>query len=1154
MMTLLVVRPRMLLPVALLCSWQLPAVAQEAKTVTSNKSLLSHTTVAVESTNRDSPLERRVTLNLRRVSLATALTEIDKQAKLGLSYSPLYVPLKRIVDIQLNNVTAEQALKHVLAGTDVKIVPVIKGRIALTSDKKISEPRSADSLSGSIQGHIIDGTTEVPIGGATIQVIGTNLKYITQSDGRFTIAGVPSGTHTIRVTRLGFSVTESTVIVREGKQSTVDIRLSAAAIKLNDVVTTATGVQRRMEIGNSIATINAEEVVANAPITNLSSLLAARAPGVQVLTSAGTLGAGSRIRIRGITSAVGSGDPILIVDGIRMNAAYSDGGGQTNLASPSSRGPVSTATARLDDIDINTIETIEVLKGPSAATLYGSDAANGVIVITTKRSRSGSARWSVFGQAGTSKMRATFPEVWRGWGKSLVTGPGVPVVCDLLALSNGSCIKMDSMTHYNPLNQKETTPFGRGNDYTYGGQVSGGSDQLQYFFSGSLLDNVGLLKMPDVFVDRLKVQRNGAQLPDWQRRPNTLQKLSASSRIFATLGSIADVSLSTAVIRQEQRSSSDAAVIGYATNGVGYRDTVYEGWNNNATPDIFFASKVTNNIMRGYSALNATVRPMSWLNGRGTLGVDYTDRTDGDFTRAGDIPTPSAATDGNSNRAESNTVLYSGNFGATAMASLAPQVLSRTSIGLQFARSNTKSLVARGTGLSLGATSFNGAQTKTVEEAFNENATAGWYIEQTGIIRDNLFVTAALRQDAGSAFGRRVKAPTFPKLSMSWLVSQESFFPQFEALHNFRLRFAYGHSGVQPSTTAALRTFQSGEGYVDGVRVNAAYLLSLGNVALLPERVREFEGGFDISLLNDRVTIEQTTYRKISKNALVSRSLPNSLGGNGTKAGNSPLVSSLAGRQENIGSVLNTGTEWSITAMPIQTMPFTLNVMLGTSANRNKLLTLGENVPPTQTTNNRNVPGYPLSGRWNYPILGFFDSNEDGVITANELIIGDSMQFAGSPIPSRQTTFSTTFGFLNNRIRISGLFDYRGGGLATDGITRMLCPNRCQSGVDPSTPLDQQAGSIAVTVSPPISWAYASSQSFTRFREASLSYDIPESILRRLRTRSATVLLMAQNLALWTKYSGADPSVNASPAGNNVATDGALPLPRNWMLRVNLGF
>ena len=234
----------------------------------------------------------------------------------------------------------------------------------------------AQQQTGTITGRVVEATSGGPVPAVQVSVVGTTLGAISAQNGEFTIRNVPAGQARVRAIRVGFTESVQVVPVTAGQTANVTFRMNAAAITLSPVVTTATGEQRRVEVGNAVGQIAAAEVTQTQAVQSVGDLLSARTPGVQVLGGNMT-GAGSRVRIRGTSSLSLSNEPIYVIDGIRMESS-------TNSTSIGVGG---TTPSRVSDLNPEEIESIEVLRGPSAATLYGTDAANGVIIITTKRGR-----------------------------------------------------------------------------------------------------------------------------------------------------------------------------------------------------------------------------------------------------------------------------------------------------------------------------------------------------------------------------------------------------------------------------------------------------------------------------------------------------------------------------------------------------------------------------------------------------------------------------------------------------------------------------------------------------------------------------------------------------------------------------------------------
>ena len=303
---------------------------------------------------------------------------------------------------------------------------------------------------GTITGRVTEAGTERPVGQAQLNIVGTTIGAMTNANGEYTIRLVPPGSYELRVLRVGFSERKLPLTVTAGQTTTQNIALTAIPVSLAPVVTTATGEQRRVEIGNAVSQIDAAELLETAPVTSIDDVINARAPGV-IVTSGTQTGAGSRIRIRGQNSLSLANDPIFIIDGVRMTSNVNSSSLFTGGAQPS----------RVGDLNPEEIENIEIVKGPSAATLYGTDAANGVVVITTKRGRAGRTVWNAYAEGGVIGDRNEYPTAYTIFGER-ANGTTAPLnFCNLPRVSRGDCT-IDSVAALNVFEEDDLTPLGTG--------------------------------------------------------------------------------------------------------------------------------------------------------------------------------------------------------------------------------------------------------------------------------------------------------------------------------------------------------------------------------------------------------------------------------------------------------------------------------------------------------------------------------------------------------------------------------------------------------------------------------------------------------------------------------------------------------------------
>src|SRR5213078_1854554 len=352
---------------------------------------------------------------------------------------------------------------------------------------------------------------------AQISVVGTNVGAQTNSEGQYTIQSVPAGTHELRVLRVGYGGQRRQITVTAGQTTTADFQMQPVPVALNPVVTTATGQQARAEVGNDIAQVPAAKVVAGGTVNNAADLLNARAPGVTVFEGTQT-GAGVRVRIRGTSSLSLSNNPIYVVDGVRVE-------GTSGSSSVSVGG---TTPARINDINPEEIESIEVVKGPSASTLYGTDAANGVIVITTKRGVAGRPQWWYSTQQTAITDHNHYPTAYWGWrtgtNAATTSTPSNTVQCVLSQVAARICAQ-DSVTSYNLTRDPESTPFGIGYRQQHALQVGGGSEMIRFFVHGEWEDEDGPTKVPQF--DERYLSSHGLALNSNQKSPSHLGRETA---------------------------------------------------------------------------------------------------------------------------------------------------------------------------------------------------------------------------------------------------------------------------------------------------------------------------------------------------------------------------------------------------------------------------------------------------------------------------------------------------------------------------------------------------------------------------------------------------------------------------------------------------
>ena len=1004
-----------------------------------------------------------------------------------------------------------------------------------------------------VTGRVTDAASGAPIAAVQVVLVGTNVGGLTNSNGQYTLRGLTPGAVEVRVLRVGFAEQKQTVSVTAGQTATANFQMRAVATTLTPVVTTATGEQRALEVGNAIARVDAAKTVQESAVANVADLLTSRAPGVLVIPGTQT-GAGTRVRIRGTSSLSLSNNPIYVIDGVRVE-------GTTGSSTVSVGG---TLPARVNDINPEEIQSIEVVRGPSAATLYGTDAANGVIVITTKRGVAGRTQYNYSTEQGAHVDLNQYPTAWRGWrsGTAQNTSTAANTVqCLLTQRASGACTQ-DSVTSYNLYDDPEATPNGVGYRQQHSGQISGGTEALRFFLHGEWENENGLQKVPEF--DQRYLSSHGLSLRPEEEHPNHLGRVTARSNFNLAISPKADVAVSAGYTSSDLRlpMSDDSGVNGVAGNtygGPGFKynlsatgDTLF-GWRQ-ITPRDIYQTYTNQGIERFVTSSNTNWRPAEWLAVRMNGGVDYINRVDTQLCRFGACPDLG----GDSRRGfkidnRTNFFTYTVDGSATATRQLTRSIQSKTTGGVQFNRGYFDRNGAQGTILSPGAVTITGAGVRTADETTSDTRTLGGFVEQSVSFNDRVYVTGALRTDRNSAFGANFKTAVYPKLSASWVLSEEPFFHAPGWLSQLRLRSAFGASGVQPGTIDAVRYYSSTAARLNESADSPALVFStLGNKDLKPERSTELEVGLDGTLWNGRLSAEVTYYNKSSKDALISRTLPPSSGTGATT------------RLENLGEVTNKGWEALVTAQPVQTRAFGWDVTLNGSSNANKLVTLGgvPNIVTSSTAQQR--AGYPLNGWWSRALLDYQDKNGNGIIEYNanaalsEIVVSDTTQYLGNPLPKYELALSNGFTFWQNRVRLGAMIDYKGQFQLYNNTERIRClsRNNCSGLINPNASAFEQARTVAGREHPAKTVAgFIEDGDFIRFRELNVTFTTPEPWARRyLRGRSLAITGAARNLGiLWTKYSGVDPEAFGT-TGDAPSEFQAFGPPTYVALRLSLGF
>ncbi len=1067
----------------LVFAWSGAAVAQQ------NASDATSISRSDASDRPGSVLDQTAKLRVTKVSLASAMQSLAINSGVPVSYNPSLLPYNQLVTCDCQDESVRHALTIMLAGTDLTFSEA-GGEVMIERSATpavpvavvpAGRPRApgAPMFVGTISGIVTDSATHGALQGAEVflTVIGNARPQggVANGAGRYTIAGVAAGQVTVRVRMIGYEPAQQVVTVRDGAVTTANFQLIVSTLKLDQVVVTGnpSGVERR-SLGNVVESVNTAEVLnTGAPIANVEETLGGRTAGLVVLPATGQIGTGAELHVRGVSSMSLSNDPIVYIDGIRMDADPQQG--------PSQRG--GAGVGRLNDINPDDIESIEVIKGPAAGTLYGTQASNGVIQIITKKGKNGAPVWNLSLRGGNTWMQ-------NGGGRTANT----------YALAPGTNNIVSENVWNNYIATGHGPIFGDGLGQGYNLSLAGGSDALRYFASVGWDNDIGVVP--------------------W----NYQQKLSARANLDIPVGTAFKLQFNAQYIPEKVRLAQGLLQADPFSNII---------WGSpltlNAAQQGFYAappaierqivSRADNN--RTTTSLTATYFPTTWLSSRLTVGIDYNSESNwtliplqplGAASVLGSLGTGSKTVDEVGRTFTTLDYSMSAKYGAELLR-------FTSSVGFQYYNSISEDINATGTGFPAAPiTTVSGGATITGAETYTANSEVGVYFEQQAAWKDRVFLTAAVRGDNNSSFGASYKAAIYPKISGAWVISEEPFF-HVKPIDQLRLRFAYGASGTQPGTFDAARTYSPDVGYKDQP---ALIPNAIGNPQLQPERSAEFESGLEATILNKRVDLIYSHFTRSITNAIVNEPVPPSDGFPGNEV-------------VNIGRVDAWGDELSITYHAISRHNFSWDVSTQLSENGNQIKDLGpfQFLTVGQGGQGQNRVGFGIADVFMYKVQSATINPTTGAVLTSTCDGGTGtggLQQGGPQIacsaaprvlwghsqPSWQAGVNNTFTFWNN-LRFSFRIEGNGGEWNDDTEIRAL------HNLGISLPV--------ILHNDPILQAYRALDpdatgtfqgGFLRLREISLAYTVPPSLARKfLKANAASLSVGARNLVMfWTAQNG----------------------------------
>jgi TonB-linked SusC/RagA family outer membrane protein len=980
-----------------------------------------------------------------------------------------------------------------------------------------------------LQGTAVDAATQQPLANVTVQLRrtgqATGPQTVTNASGQFTLqANVTPGSYTLQFSLLGRG--QATRPITLGAEPSVQIgtvALQPRALELEGLVVTGTGVTaRRLEVANTVESVRGEEISEAPGASTVDQALQGKVTGAVISENSGQPGGGVSIRLRGTSTILGGGEPLIVVDGIIVD---NNDAALVSLGANAGRGSAAL-TNRLADIAPGDIDRIEILKGAAAAALYGSRANNGVIQIFTKKGQPGAPQITFRTETSVNRTPGRY---------DLLTYPfaGPADAAFVRTTRTGEQIVAGQpVERFDIQDQLFRTGSGFNNQIS----VSGGSEGTQYYVSGVYNTEDGIVRSTDY-------EKKSARVSLTQRITDKLQVV-ANANFVQTETNL--------VPEGEQTEGALTNIIFQPTSFNPAFDPEQNRFPYSflgANPlDILTNWRAPEDVTRFFGSVETSWSPVDNVSLRYFFGID-------DYRQESQFLRPPRSTSARDVGIIQNPVRFSrqlnSEFTATHDAPLTATVGLNTTAGFRYTSDRGEVISSTASDLPPFQTTVGGANLST-SQGITEIRTVGGFIQERLAFNDRLFLTGGLNYEGSSAFGENERFQFFPRLGASWVVDDEPFWSGSRAgdfVSTLRLRAAYGQTGGQPPS--AYGRFDNFFNLAFAGQPGLLPSSVAGNPNVRPERQVEYEGGFDAGFLNDRVLVEFTYYDQTTDNLVLSVPLP--------------LSSGFSSQLQNIGEITNRGVEIALNTQNLQNRNLSWTSRLQYSANRNKVERL---VTDADTL----VTGYLNAVVEGQPVGVFYgrgyERNAQGeiVIDPRTGLGARSSQFKiiGDPNPDFTASLTNTVTIRDN-LRFNMLLDGRfGNDVAnfTRRITEFFGSDAIVQQEIEAIRAKQQDSTVVV---PKYSVnggrisnyeEYVEDGSFVKLREIALSYSFAQPWVQRFGASSIDLRIAGRNLYTWTDYSGLDPEINLF-ANNTVArgVDFAVtPIPRQFILGATFNF
>lgn len=991
--------------------------------------------------------------------------------------------------------------------------PTSKALIAL-SVIGMSSPLVSFAQQQQFQGQIT--SQGQPLSNVVIKVKGTTVATQTDSQGKFSITAAVGSQ--LQISYVGFQSQEVTLKTN----APIQLELQSEDQQLEEVTVVGYGQQRTKDLTGSFSTLKADAYKSQ-PVLTAASALQGRVSGVAVTQSSGAPGGKAKIRIRGNNSIAGSNEPLYIVDGIALS------------------------TFSLEDLNVNDIESMDVLKDASATAVYGSRGANGVVIISTKKGKAGATTVSYDGFINFN----TLPKRYE-----LMDATTYATMANTIA---GSTVIADPASYQNKTTDWQRLLLKNSNTHNQQLSLSGGGEKAKFFISAFYQNQDGTLRNTD--------QKKYGLRSNTDIKIN--EKLSVGINLFAQRVEAHNNAIMTSKANPVMASIAWAPTeTPYEADGKNYnRNGISPIWVN----PLMTALESDDNIFSNIATFNGNIKYKIFdgLTFTSNAGLDA--NLSKSASLANDWVSPNNMKSG---QGYSESYAFQNSNVLTYMKTIAEKHNLTLTAVEESTISTSNNFSANGSGLTSTSNGYynlglNAAQ--SISSGYSQWSILS-FLGRAMYSYDNRYLaTVSYRRDGSSKFQQRQKWSNFPSFSLGWNVHEESFLKSVEAISKLKIRGGWGMTGNQAIGPYQTMGLLSPVNYSYGSTTSyQGYMI--GNPALEDlrwETTKQTDIGFDLGLFNNRLTVTADYYNKNTVDLLLPTQIDKYLGG-GTML-------------KNVGSINNRGFEFAVDAALVQNDYFQWNSNLNVSFNKNKVISLNEGqdmIPQPRIGGgliNANIQvvkvGEALGAFYLIPWEGVYQADDAKMnrkagdykytdVSGNNQIGYEDMTIVGNATPKVQMGFTNNFTYKNFdlNIFIQGAYGHQMFN-ATYAAAAIVTS-------DVAYPTLQAATNYWTPENPSNEWASATSKSkqyvestqflqdagFTRLKNISLSYKLPKSVLK---VATASLGFGVQNLFTVTKYKGFDPEASSTAPNSDVTSGidlGAYPSPRTYTVRLNLTF